>query len=188
MRKKECLCLVTLETQGGQPELVRVCNCLMMESAMARSPVKRKGKSTGKVNRCHQESRNPFLRTPPSWFRCLQHMLRQHCHVGEFSLLLSSYRDRSCSNLGPLSDHSSREVVNVTEVPIPEVPGFLGKAEILVPHSGTLSSGTWQLLIPAKSQMLVLPSVFLPFIRNNIKCLIIFPHLRMSLTIDKQLV
>lgn len=154
MRKREYLYLVTLETQGGQPGPVRVCNCLTVESAMARSPWAEEREEYGQVNRCHQESRSPFLRTPPSRFKCLQHTLRQHSHVGEFSLCLSSYRDKSCSNLGPLSDRSSCEVVNVTEVPIPEVRRFLGKAEIPVPPSGTLSSGTWQFLIPAKSQCL----------------------------------
>lgn len=111
----------------------------------------------GQVNHSHKVTRAPFLRTPPSWPKSSTSCLHQHYQVEKVSLCVSLDADRPRSHPGPLSDHSSREVVNVTVVLIPEAPGFLGKVEITVPYSGTPSPetpspGTQRFFIPAKSQ------------------------------------
>lgn len=71
--------------------------------------------------------------------------LHRQCRRKEFSLCMGLDGDRPCSDPGPLSDHSSCEVVNVTEVLIPEAKGK-SLSHILGPI-------TWDLAAPVPENL-----------------------------------
>lgn len=155
-----------------------VC-CLSMKGTTAGKYLEEEREHGRQANHSHRETRNPFLRTPPSDASTTcphqHHTTQPPRPAEETALFVSLDRDRLGFNPGLLSGHSPLKVVNVAVVLAPESHQSLGKGKITDPIRGPCHLGSCHLEVSHSCQdpMLTWPPISLLFVRSNIKCLII---------------